>query len=185
MRRLNELSPSKQALLAKWARTGAGSDSGIPLASPGAGPMPLSFVQERQLFLELLDPLTAVNNLAVCVRLNGPLDVAALEGSANRIIARHETLRTSFDLSQGRAIPRLSLAVTIALGIVDLEKHRADRQVEAVRLAELEARRPFDLGRAPLLRAKVLRLGAEEHVLVIVIHHTIADAFADSFKKST
>ena len=93
----------------------------VTLASSHA-PIPLSFVQERQLFLEMLDPLTAVNNLATCLRIEGPLDLPALERSANRVISRHEALRTSFDLSQGRAIPQVAPA--LSLEIVTVESAR-------------------------------------------------------------
>ncbi|TFG52055.1 MAG: amino acid adenylation domain-containing protein [Gemmatimonadales bacterium] len=174
--RAGDLSPARRALLAKWARTGASRESGITVGSQGA-PVVLSFVQERQLFLELLDPYTAVNNLATCIRIEGPLDLAALERSANQTVARHEALRTSFNLNQGRAVPQIAPALSLDVVVVSLETHH-DREVEALRLAEREAHRPFDLGRPPLLRAKAFRLGAELHVLVIVIHHTIADGWS-------
>jgi len=175
-RRAADLSPAKQALLAMWSRTGAGSDAGITPGSPDAS-ISLSFVQERQLFLELLDPFTAVNNLATCVRIEGPLDLPELERSANRIIARHEVLRTSFDLSQGRAIAALAPALSLKLGVVDLGTHR-DPEAEALRLAERDARRPFDLSRPPLLRGKAFRVTPELHLLLIVVHHTIADGWS-------
>jgi amino acid adenylation domain-containing protein len=170
------LSPAKQALLAKWS---LGGSRGIAQITPGDpdAPVALSFVQERQLFLELLDPLTAVNNLATCLRIEGPLDLSALERSANRVIARHETLRTSFDLSQGRAIPRIVPALTFELEVVDLHEH-TNSEAEALRVAAQEARRAFHLWRPPLLRAKAFRAGLELHVVVIVVHHTIADGWS-------
>ncbi len=177
MRRVTDLSPAKQSLLEKWTRDGAVGGTEMIPAARAAGPIPLSFVQERQLFLELLDPLTAVNNLAVCLRIDGRLDVVALEQSANRIIARHETLCTSFDLSRCRPASRFTPGLTIELPVADLER-RADRYAEGLRLAEAEARRPFDLTLAPLLRAKAFRLTPDRHILVIVVHHTIADGWS-------
>src|SRR5690606_2631449 len=128
-----ELSAAKQALLAKWLRVGAGTADAIP--PPADGEAPLSFVQERQLFLELLDPGTAVNNLALAARIDGDLDVAALEWSANRVLARHEVLRTAFDLSRGRAVPRLVPDLAVALPLTDLRAH-PDPLAEARRLAD-------------------------------------------------
>jgi amino acid adenylation domain-containing protein len=165
--------------LAKRIETAqAAPADGAPLERMAAGPGPLSFVQERQLFLELLDPFTAVNNLAVCLLLEGALEPAMLEGAANRVIARHEVLRTSFDTGHGRPMPRIEPALTMALEVVDLTHHPADRRAEALRLAELDARRPFELDHPPLLRARLFRLAPESHVLVIVVHHTIADGWS-------
>ena len=135
-------------------------------------------MQERQLFLELLDPLTAVNNLSVCIRLDGPLDVARLQRSANRLVARHEVLRTSFETSQGRPVAVIAPALEIDLGIVDLRERGTDRLAEALRLAELAARQPFELDRPPLLRVGTFRLAADTHVMIVVIHHTIADGWS-------
>jgi amino acid adenylation domain-containing protein len=175
VRRTTELSAAKQALLAKWLRVGTGAADAIAAQADRAAP--LSFVQERQLFLELLDPGTAVNNLALAARLEGPLDRATLEWSANRVLARHEVLRTSFDLSRGRAACRVSAALAIELPLTDLRQH-PDPAGEARRLADLEAGRPFDLEEAPLLRARVLRVAADVHVLTIVVHHTLADGWS-------
>ena len=178
MRRGADLSRAKQSLLEKWVRGGAGSGVRIPPRSPGSGPVPLSFVQERQLFLELLDPFTAVNNLSVCLRLDGALDMATLERSANRILARHEALRTSFETGKGRPVATIAPALEIDLGIMDLQRRETDRLAEALRLAELEAQRPFDVTQLPLLRVKTFRLAPDEHILLVVIHHTIADGWS-------
>jgi len=176
LRQAADLSPAKQALLARWAHTGADNDAGITPGWPGA-PLVLSFVQERQLFLELLDPLTAVNNLATCLRIEGPLHIAALERSAHQAIARHEVLRTSYDLSQGRAIPVVSTEPSFALRLVTLERH-PEGEKEALRLAQGEAGRPFDLAQAPLFRSTAFRVAPELHLLLMVIHHTIADGWS-------
>ncbi|TMC67300.1 MAG: non-ribosomal peptide synthetase, partial [Chloroflexi bacterium] len=156
----------------------AGHGLCIAPRSPDGGVVPLSFVQERQLFLELLDPLTAVNNLAMCVRIGGSLDLARLTLSANRLLARHEALRTSFQTGRGRPGVTIAPSLEIDLGLVDLRAHEPDRLAEAVRLATLEARRPFELDQAPLLRVRTFRLALDSHVLVVVIHHTIADGWS-------
>ena len=139
--------------------------------------MPLSFVQERQLFLELLDPHTAVNNLSICLRIRGSLDPLMLRASANRILARHEALLTGFEVEQGKPVARVAPAVEVDLGLTDLSSGQ-DPRAEALRLAALEARRPFDLAQAPLLRARTFRIAPDEHVMVLVVHHTIADGWS-------
>jgi amino acid adenylation domain-containing protein len=140
-------------------------------------PQPLAFVQERQLFLELLDPGTAVNNLPMCVRIEGPLDLALLAARANGLVARHEALRTSFSMDHGRPEPTIAPVLQIDLGVTDLSAF-ADPSGEALRLATLEARRPFQLDDAPLLHVRTLRLGPTSHVLVVIVHHTIADGWS-------
>ena len=155
----------------------AGHDQRIPVRAQPAS-VPLSFVQERQLFLELLDPLTAVNNLAMCIRIEGLVDLALLTQNAERLIARHDALRTSFQLVQGRPVATIAPALDIDLGLVDLDGHAGDRLAEALRLATLEAARPFALDETPLLRVKTFRLSRESHVMVVVIHHTIADGWS-------
>jgi len=171
------LSPTKRALLEKWTRDGSGDGSEIVPRPPGEPP-PLSFVQERQLFLELLDPHTAVNNLCMCVRLDGTLDLVALERSANRLLRRHEILRTSFTTDRGLPVATIAPVVEIELETVFLEDRGADALVEAIRLAEDAARRPFDLDQPPLLRMRVLRLAGDAHIVVVVVHHTIGDGWS-------
>ncbi|MEO5826654.1 MAG: condensation domain-containing protein, partial [Gemmatimonadales bacterium] len=180
MHRTTDLTPARQALLAKWARSGTGGDVEITATALANGSVPLSFVQERQLFLEALDPGTAVNNLAVCLHMHGALDWQLLEQSTNRIIARHETLRTSFDLGLGRPAARIADQVYVQVGVMDLTDAPMgeSRQATALQLAEVEARRPFDLRQAPLFRATAFRLAPDDHVLVIVVHHTVADGWS-------
>ena len=84
-------------------------------------PVPLSFPQQRQLFLELLERATAVNNLSVFLELNGKLDIAALAQSANEIIARHDVLRTYFSFSEGLPTPEVLTDSAITIPIVDLQ----------------------------------------------------------------
>jgi hybrid polyketide synthase/nonribosomal peptide synthetase FtdB len=155
----------------------AGRSQRIVPRDPGSA-VPLSFVQERQLFLELLDPLTAVNNLAMCIRIEGPVDLAQLAQNARRLISRHEALRTSFQLAHGMPSATIAAALEIDLGLTDLSGEESDRLTEALRLATLEAQRPFRLDAPPLLRVKTFRLASDSHVMVVVIHHTIADGWS-------
>ncbi len=142
------------------------------------GVVPLSFVQERQLFLELLDPFTAVNNLAMCMRIDGRLDLEQLERSANQLVARHDVLRMSFQTTKGKPVATIAPSSPIDLGVVDLRDRGPEALTEAVAQAEREAGRPFALDRPPLLRVRTYLVAADAHVLVVVVHHTIADGWS-------
>jgi amino acid adenylation domain-containing protein len=137
----------------------------------------LSFVQERQLFLELLEPMTAVNNLATCLRLDGRLDPASLQRSADVILQRHQVLRSAFTLDQGRSVVRIVPSLRVGLKVVEVEDG-PDRMARLQRVANREAGTPFDVTVPPLLRFTLFRLSATEHVLLIVIHHAIADGWS-------
>ena len=174
------LSLTKQALLEKWWRgtVAVGDLTTIP-QRPRNSPLQLSFPQQRQLFLELLEPGTAVNNLSICLELTGTLDRATLTESANRILARHEVLRTSFLMNKGLPTPQPTLALTVALPLIDLQKlPEPEREAEAMRLARDEAMEPFDVTRAPLLRLVLFRLAQDRHILLVLAHHTISDGWS-------
>src|SRR5262249_32168771 len=113
------------------------------------------------------------------VRLRGALDVDALHESLNEIVRRHEILRTTIQTVDGRPLPVVAPAQAIALPRVDLSVLAADEQAgEARRLATEEAQRPFDLTRGPLLRALLLRLGSDEHLVIVTMHHIVADGWS-------
>ncbi|MBA2448198.1 MAG: amino acid adenylation domain-containing protein [Chloroflexi bacterium] len=137
---------------------------------------PLSFAQQRLWFLDQLVPGEPFYNLASALCLSGKLEVAALERSFSEITRRHETLRTTFHPIESRPVQVIAPATPLTLPVVDLSRlPETERDVAAVRLAQEEARRPFDLARGPLLRATLLRLGAEEHVLLLTLHHIASD----------
>lgn len=173
------LSPAKQALLEKWLQ-GQGNDesASIPHRPPNI-PVPLSFPQQRQLFLELLEPGTSVNNLSVFLEFKGVLDPAALEQSANQIIARHEVLRTRFCFGQGLPAPQVLPQLLIRIPIVDLQHFATDEQEDEARLrAEREVLQSFDLNQAPLLRLQLYTLSDKNYRLLVVVHHSIADGWS-------
>src|SRR4029079_17489634 len=125
-----------------------------------------SFAQERLWFLEQLDPGSAAYNLPAAVRFTGRLAVPALAGALQAIVARHEALRTRFVAVEGRPLQAIAPDGEWALPAIDLAALPAvSRESEAGRLARADARRPFDLERGPLVRAALLRLGQEEHVI--------------------
>ncbi|MBZ4422898.1 condensation domain-containing protein, partial [Myxococcus sp. RHSTA-1-4] len=144
--------------------------------STGPGPFPLSPAQERLWFLEQLTPGSAVYHLPVGLRLDGRLDVAALQASLHALVQRHESLRTVFHSDEGAPSQSILLAGRTRLEREDLSGlPEAQREAEALRRARDEARRPFDLARGPVLRALLLRLGEERHVLVLTVHHLVSD----------
>jgi amino acid adenylation domain-containing protein len=142
--------------------------------------LPLSFAQERLWFLDQLEPGSAFYNLPFAVRLRGALDVDALERGLGEIVRRHDALRTVF-VEQG-GTPRQVTAPFGGFGLAmkDLSHLPAEaREAEVQRELIAEAtERPFDLSTGPLFRASLLRLGAEEHVLLLGQHHIVSDGWS-------
>ncbi|RKI58436.1 amino acid adenylation domain-containing protein, partial [Corallococcus sp. AB049A] len=140
------------------------------------GARAVSFAQARLWFLDRYAPGDVAYNLPAAVRLEGELDVAALEGSLQALVARHEALRTSFREQDGRPLQVIAKDAALPLARVSLESLPLEaREAEASRLAHEEARRPFDLSRGPLVRATLLTLDERTHVLVLVMHHAVSD----------
>ncbi|MFP2934629.1 condensation domain-containing protein, partial [Pyxidicoccus sp. 3LG] len=141
--------------------------------------LPLSFAQQRLWFIDQLEPGNPAYNIPSALRLQGKLDTAALEKSFNTLVARHEVLRTSFPAEGGRPVQRIAAELAVTLRHVDLAGHPAETlEAEARKVAEAEAQQPFDLARGPLLRATLLRLGAEDHVLLLTMHHIVSDGWS-------
>jgi len=140
---------------------------------------PLSYAQQRLWFLDQLWPGAHVYNNSLAVRFQGRLDTAALELALNQLVRRHETLRTTFKLTDEGPVQVVAPTQPVRLAHVDLSRHGDGEREEAVRrwIAE-EIKRPFDLTRGPLLRVSLLRLGAAEHVGVLVLHHIISDGWS-------
>jgi alpha-ketoglutarate-dependent taurine dioxygenase len=139
----------------------------------------LSFAQQRLWFLDQLEPGSFAYNIPAAVRLRGALDVAALEQSLNEIVRRHEALRTTFHALEGKAVQVIAPSRPIALQLICLDElPEAEREAEAIRTTRAEARKPFDLSTGPLLRATLLRLDTEEHIILLTMHHIISDGWS-------
>ena len=141
--------------------------------------LPLSFAQERLWFWEELQPGTATYTLTSAFRLVGDLDVSVLERSLNEIMRRHEILRTSYAAVEGHPVQVIAPQSFVPLGVEDLSHlSESERDFEVRRLAGEEALRPFDLTQAPLLRVSLLRLGEQEHVALVSMHHIVSDGWS-------
>jgi amino acid adenylation domain-containing protein len=141
--------------------------------------LPLSFAQQRLWFLDLWERGSSFYNVSTILHIRGPLQMEALEQSINEILRRHEALRTTFVEEQGQPVQRIALESAVEVGVTDLEQlPEQERRAEADRLAMEETKRPFDLSRGPLFRARVFRLDEQEHVLVLVMHHIVTDGWS-------
>jgi amino acid adenylation domain-containing protein len=141
--------------------------------------IPASLAQQRLWFLDQLAPGSSSFNVPVSCRHRGVLDVTALERSFQALVARHESLRTTFVAVDARPVQVISTDSGLKVRVHDLQSLPVlEREARAVELMNEEAHRPFDLTRDPLLRVTVLRLGSEDHILTAVIHHIVSDAWS-------
>jgi non-ribosomal peptide synthetase component F/GNAT superfamily N-acetyltransferase len=179
---LERLSPQQRLLLAQRLRKKTESTGGLPPIPrrTDASPCPLSFSQQRLWFLDQLDPGNSAYNVYRAVRLEGELDRNALSRSFEELVARHETLRTTFRVVDGVPLQVVSPPGPVALPVIDLRGlPPAEREARVLRLANEEAHRPFRLsGGDPLLRTTLLQLGPREHVLLLTTHHVAADGWS-------
>ena len=144
----------------------------LPPADPASGAVverylfPASFAQQRLWFLEQLDGAGPVWNTRLPVRLQGRLDVAALQAAVDDVVARHESLRTTFGLRDGEVVQSVRSTLTVP--------------VERVRPAELAERaaRAFDLREGPLLRVFLASIAPDDHILLVSSHHIVSDGWS-------
>src|SRR5690349_21266854 len=140
---------------------------------------PASFAQQRLWFLEQLDPGNSVYHMLYAVRFETPLDVGALEQSLNEVIRRHESLRTTFLTIDGKPVQQVAKELRIKIPVINLSGlPPSERQREQQRWSEREAVQPFDLMSGPLLRARLLHLAEDAHILLICLHHIISDGWS-------
>ncbi|HEX8538507.1 MAG TPA: condensation domain-containing protein, partial [Cystobacter sp.] len=141
--------------------------------------LPPTHAQQRLWLLDQLEPGSPLYNIAGTVRMSGRLDAAALTRALGEVVARHEALRTGFVARDGEPFLEIHPPMALALVTRDLSGlPEAERLAEARRQAAQWARLPFELTRPPLLRALLLRLGAEEHRLVLSVHHIVSDGWS-------
>ena len=144
-----------------------------------AGPLPLSYAQQRLWFIQQLAPNSNAYNIPMAIRVTGQLDLNALNATLSEIIRRHEVLRTTFAFDYGQPRQVVHPPARRELPVTDLTHLTAAvRMDHAQHIAEEEARLPFDLEHAPPLRVRLLRLDAHEHVLLLTKHHIASDGWS-------
>jgi amino acid adenylation domain-containing protein len=142
---------------------------------------PLSFAQQRLWFLDQLEPGSTAYSIPRAMWVRGPLHYVALEHALRDVIRRHESLRTTFPSQEGEPVQCIAAESKNPLFFVDLSGLVSEqRELVAQRLAQQEAEQPFDLARGPLLRAQLLLLSAQEHVLLLTMHHIVSDGWSSS-----
>ena len=153
----------------------------LPLiAATGRGErLPLSFAQQRLWFLAQMDGVSETYHIPFGLRLKGDLNRTALRQSLDRILARHEALRTTFVFVEEQPVQRIGDGEASCFLLIehDLREH-GDAQAELARLVSWEAGAPFDLEAGPLIRGRLIRLAEDEHALLITMHHIVSDGWS-------
>lgn len=180
---MNASGPNREQLIrelmARRGLTRPAQPVGIPPRDPGAR-VPLSPMQEGMWFLDQLQPGNTAYVLSRAVWVTGRLDLVALQSALDDVVAAHEALRTRFVQRDGAVeqvvLPATDPAARCQLVVEELSTVTPDaREAAATAVVSRESETPFDLGRAPLLRVRLGRLDRDEHLLVVALHHIIAD----------
>lgn len=146
--------------------------------------LPLSFAQERLWFLDQLEDNKTIYNLSSTLRLEGNLDILAVEKAFSTLIQRHEVLRTCFQSKNGIPYQVISPKIDFKLPVIDLTSLSLNEQNKEIeKLAKQEALTPFDLTKPPLIRVKIWQLSLTIHILIITIHHIIYDGWSSGILK--
>ncbi|MGB3126741.1 MAG: condensation domain-containing protein, partial [Pseudomonas sp.] len=173
------LSPEKRKALAiLLSQKGINLYGIAPIFRRAAGePLRLSYAQERQWFLWQLDPDSAAYHIPTALRLRGQLDKAALQHSFDALVVRHETLRTGFVREQGQLLQVVHAPFSLPVTVRAVPVCESDAALEAWLKAaiEQEISQTFDLMHGPLVRATLLQIAEDDHVLVLVQHHIVSD----------
>ena len=175
------LSPEQLALLEQRLR-GASYAQREPCIIPrrtSNKPCRLSFAQEQMWVIDQMRPGNPAYNLPVGFRIKGDLNIRALEEGLNEIVERHEVLRTTFAVKDGIAVQIVHPQCRIRIAVTELGSlSREEREKKVLDLAAEEAIRPFDLSRLPMMHASLYRLDEKEQILIINLHHIVADGIS-------
>ncbi|MDQ2902118.1 MAG: amino acid adenylation domain-containing protein [Chloroflexota bacterium] len=176
-----DLSPAKRALLERLTRTDTNKKTATQEITRRASQaqVPATFAQQRLWFLEQLEPNGSAASVPAHMQLTGQLDSAVLTRCLHELSARHEVLRTTFAVVDGQPIQVVAPTVRLPIPFVDLSNTtESEREASVQRLMLEETQRPFHLTTGPLVRARLLKLSDTEHMLLFVMHHTIADGWS-------
>lgn len=177
LKQITELSPEKQQLLLQRLKQKKAATLPLPITPQPRTPessFPLSFSQQRLWLIQQLAPNSSAYHIPIAIHLTGQLNLNALQQTINEVIRRHETLRTSFTTINGQPVQIVLPSPNLNLEVVELQ------QQEIQQLATEAAQQPFNLSKGYLLRVKLLRISELEHVLLLVMHHIISDAWSIS-----
>ncbi|MEO8673045.1 MAG: amino acid adenylation domain-containing protein, partial [Tahibacter sp.] len=164
--------PTVLQLAARVAAAGIDSHQPELISVDRTGALPLSFAQQRVWFLEQLEGPSSTYNIPISIDLRGKLDIDALHRALQHIVDRHETLRTTFHEQDGRPTQRVRPNWVLDLNRIEIAPTELTARVVADALA------PFDLGKPGLIRAQLLQLGNEHHVLLLTMHHIVSDGWS-------
>jgi amino acid adenylation domain-containing protein len=144
-----------------------------------SGRLPLSFAQQRLWFLAQMEGGSAAYHIPFGLHLKGDLNRTALRRALDRVVVRHEVLRTSFAFHDGEPVQEISAVEDSSFRLIehDLRGHN-DVEAKLAALRELEAGASFDLEAGPLIRGQLIRLAEDEHVLLITMHHIVSDGWS-------
>nr|WP_256560316.1 non-ribosomal peptide synthase/polyketide synthase [Myxococcus dinghuensis] len=171
--------PTKSPTTAPAVTAPPATPTAIPRAKRD-GPLPLSFAQQRLWYLQQLSPKSTAYNNGSSFRLTGPLDVGALQASLTELVRRHEVLRTTYRLTPEGAVQVIHPEASLPMPLEDVPgETREAREAEMLRRCLAHAHEVFDLETGPVVRARLLRMGPEEHVVAFALHHVVSDAWCN------
>ena len=139
---------------------------------------PLSFAQQRLWFLDQLNPGNPFYSISQTMQLDFPIDSGVLTRALNEMVSRHDALRTTFHSVDGRPVQVVAPALALVVAVMDLRHLGPEAAARAREIATVEARTTFDLTRGPLLRVRLIRVGAARSVLTLTIHHIVSDGWS-------
>ncbi len=149
----------------------------IPIAEDDF--LPLSFAQQRLWFLDQLEPNLAVYNTPLALRLQGNLDISALEKSLEKIVERHSVLRTNFPTIDGKPYQNIVSELRLSVPVVDMQHlDSATAEAELQDILVQFINEPFDLAEGKVIRSQIFHISASEYILVTVVHHIAFDAWS-------
>ena len=179
--RIAGLSPEKRKLLERLLKKEGVASSRLPITPQPrrSNSFPLSFAQQRLWFLDQLEPGNPFYNIFDAFTFMGAFEMAAMEQAVVEILKRHEILRATISTANGEPAQAIAPALVLPLPLVDVRAlPRQAREQEASRLCAEQSKQPFDLSSGPLVRMLILRLSDDEHLLLLTMHHIIADAWS-------
>jgi non-ribosomal peptide synthetase component F len=178
--RIANLSPEKRELLQRRLhKQQEASPIQITPIPRDTNTFPLSFAQQRLWFLNQIDSNSSFYNIPAAVNLKGKLNIAALERSLNEVLRRHEALRTNLIAQEGQPVQIIHPTSTFTLPVFDLrEFDQSEQETEVWKKVKEETQHSFDLSQSLLVRATLLQISVEEHVLLLTMHHIVSDGWS-------